>query len=255
MAYNISEIANAGGWTLLQLDEAAHNLANLSTTGFKAEHLYNATKEMKEKDKNNINQMLLTPVHYFRGTKEMDLSQGTLEKTGNEFDMAIEQNGFFQFDNNGSTVYSRAGSLKIDKDGSLVNSNGLKLIPNITIPAGSATFTMDNGGTWSAADSNGLSLATGRLQLATFVNPAALSSIGGNLYEKTDSSGDAIVGNPGENEVGTISQYYLENSNVNAIREMVDMIALQRHFESYQKTIQTISDFDKISTSRIGKLI
>jgi flagellar basal-body rod protein FlgG len=255
MAFNVSEIAKATEWTLLQLDEAAHNLANVTTTGFKAEHLYNVTNEMKAQKKDNINQMLLTPVHYFRGTREMDLSQGTMEKTSNQFDMAIEQNGFLQFDNNGNTVYSRSGALKIDKDGSLVNSNGLKLIPSITIPSGSATFTIDNGGTWTAADNKGVSLATGRLQLATFTNPSGLTSIGRNLYEKTDFSGDAVAGNPGENEVGKISQYYLENSNVNAIREMVDMIALQRSFETYQKTIQTLADLDKISTNRIGKLI
>ena len=120
-----------------------------------------------------------------------------------------------------------------------VNSDGLKLLPNISIPQATVSFTIDSGGTWTASDSGGVTLATGRLELAQFVNPAGLTSIGRNLYSKTVASGEPITGNPGENSLGTISQRYLEMSNVSVIDEMVKMIAGQRAYEINSKAIQT----------------
>ena len=239
----------ATGMSAQQLDQdvVANNLANVNTVGFKKSRadfldlMYQVTS--KSGAQTTQGNQLPVGIETGMGVKPMStqkiFTQGDFQQTGNQYDLAIEQNGFFQFDNNGTTVYSRAGSLKISKEGALVSSEGLKLIPGITIPQGSVSFTVDAGGTWTAADSTGASLGTGRMQLANFINPAGLTSIGRNLYEKTDSSGDAVVGNPGENGFGTISQHYLEMSNVSVVDEMVRMIVGQRAYEINSKAIQT----------------
>ena len=239
----------ATGMSAQQLDQdvVANNLANVNTVGFKKSRadfldlMYQITN--KSGAQTTQGNQLPVGIEIGMGVKPMStqkiFTQGDFQQTGNQFDLAIEQNGFFQFDNNGTTLYSRAGSLKINKEGALVNSEGLKLVPAITIPQGTVSFTIDAGGTWTAADSNGLSLGTGRLQLANFINPAGLTSIGRNLYEKTDSSGDAVVGNPGDTGFGTISQHYLEMSNVSVVDEMVRMIVGQRAYEINSKAIQT----------------
>ena len=239
----------ATGMVAQQLDQdiVANNLANVNTVGFKKSRadfldlMYQITS--KSGAQTTQGNQLPVGIETGMGVKPMStqkiFTQGDYQQTGNQFDFAIEQNGFFQFDNNGTTVYSRAGSLKINKEGTLVNSEGLKLIPSITIPTGTVSFTVDSGGTWTASDKSGVSLATGRMELATFINPAGLTSMGRNLYEKTDSSGDAVVGNPGENGIGTVSQNYLEMSNVSVIDEMVRMIVGQRAYEINSKSIQT----------------
>ena len=153
---------------------------------------------------------------------------------------AIEGDGFFQIDDgNGKTLYTRAGGWKISKDLFLVNSEGLKLTPEVTVPEGTVTFTIDAGGTWTAKDKAGTTLSTGRLELAKFANPAGLTNMGRNLYAKTDGSGEPVTGNPDTEGFGTISQTFLEMSNVNVVDEMVQMIVGQRAYEINSKAIQT----------------
>ncbi|MEQ8163763.1 MAG: flagellar basal-body rod protein FlgG [Smithellaceae bacterium] len=231
----------------LEQDVVANNLANVNTVGFKKSRadfmdlMYQITS--KSGSQTTQGTQLPVGIEVGMGVKPMStqkiFTQGDYQQTGNKFDFAIENEGFFQFDNNGTTVYSRAGSLKVNSSGVLVNSEGLQLVPSITIPTGTVSFTVDSGGTWSALDQSGVALATGRLQLATFINPAGLSSIGRNLYVKTESSGEPTVGNPGENGIGTISQNFLEMSNVNVVDEMVRMIVGQRAYEINSKSIQT----------------
>jgi flagellar basal-body rod protein FlgG len=231
----------------LNQDVVANNLANVDTVGFKKQRadfmdlMYQVyTQAGAQTSQGN---QLPVGIEIGMGVKpvstERIFTQGDYQQTGNQFDLAIEQAGFFQFDNNGTTVYGRAGNFKLNKDGAVVNSEGLKLIPNITIPQGTVSFTVDSGGTWTAADSAGNPLSTGRMELATFVNPAGLSGIGRNLYIKTIGSGDPITGNPGENGIGTICQNYLEMSNVSVIDEMVKMIIGQRSYEINSKAIMT----------------
>ena len=232
----------------LEQDVVANNLANINTVGFKKSRadfldlMYQVyAKSGAETTQGN---QLPVGIEVGMGVKpiatEKIFTQGDYQQTGNQFDWAIEQNGFFQIDDgNGNTYYTRAGNFKLDKNGVVVNSEGLKLLPNITVPSGTVSFTMDSGGTWTAADQAGNPLATGRLELAIFTNTAGLSSVGRNLYAKTESSGDAITGNPGENGVGTVTQNFLEMSNVNVIDEMVKMIVGQRAYEINSKAIQT----------------
>jgi len=231
----------------IEQDVVANNLANVNTVGFKKSRadfmdlMYQIyTKSGSETTQGN---QLPVGLEVGMGVKPMStqklFTQGDYQQTGNQFDWAIEKDGFFQMDDNGNTFYTRAGNFKLDKDGAVVNSEGLKLLPNITVPTGTVSFTVDTGGTWTASDQAGNPLSTGRLELATFVNQAGLTSVGRNLYAKSVASGDPITGNPGENGIGTISQNYLEMSNVNVIDEMVKMIVGQRAYEINSKAIQT----------------
>jgi len=229
------------------LDVVSNNLANINTTGFKKSRaefqdlMYQISKKAGA-ETSNSNQ-LPVGIEIGMGSKlsavQKFFTQGDYVQTGNKFDWSIEGDGFFQLDNNGSTVYSRAGNFKINKDGVLCNTEGLKLTPEINIPNTAVDFTIDSGGTWTAMDANGQSLATGRIQLAKFLNPAGLTSMGRNLFVPTTGSGDATLDYPGTNGFGTISQHYLEMSNVNAVDEMVGMIEIQRAYEMNSKAIQT----------------
>jgi flagellar basal-body rod protein FlgG len=228
-------------------DVTANNLANVNTVGFKKARadfqdlMYQV--QTKSGAETSGGSQLPVGIEIGMGVKPVAVqkmfTQGDYMQTDSPYDMAIEGDGFFQLDDNGRTVYTRAGSFKTDKDGVLCNSEGLKLIPEVTIPAEMVNFTVDGGGTWTATDGTGNSLATGRIELARFINPAGLTSLGRNLYDKTDASGEATTGSPGESGLGTLSQNFLEMSNVNVVDEMVKMIVGQRAYEINSKAIQT----------------
>jgi len=228
-------------------DVTANNLANINTVGFKKARadfqdlMYQVSSQSGAETSDGG--QLPVGVEVGMGVKPVAVqkmfTQGDYMQTGNKFDWAIEGDGFFQLDNNGRTVYTRAGSFRTDKDGMLCNAEGLKLTPEISIPEEMVHFTVDSGGTWTAADGEGNSLATGRIELSRFINPAGLTSLGRNLYGETDASGTASVGNSGEEGFGTISQTFLEMSNVNVVDEMVKMIVGQRAYEINSKAIQT----------------
>lgn len=239
--------ASGMGAQQINQDVVANNLANVNTVGFKKgradfqDLMYQSYRTAGAETSGGG--QLPVGMEIGMGVKPVSVqkifTQGDYQQTGNDLDWAIEGDGFFQLDDNGRTVYTRAGNLKINKDGVLCNSEGLKLLPEVSIPAETVTFTVDSGGTWTAADGIGTVLATGRVELAKFINPAGLSSIGRNLYDITEGSGDATTGNPGEEGFGTISQNFLEMSNVNVIDEMVKMIVGQRAYEINSKAIQT----------------
>lgn len=228
-------------------DVIANNLANINTIGFKKSRadfqdlmyqIYSKTgAETSEGNQIPVGMeigMGVKPV----ATQKL-FSQGDYQQTGNDFDWAIEGDGFFQIDLGDRSAYTRAGSFRIDKDGYLCNSEGLKLTPEVMVPQGTVHFTIDKGGTWTATDDMGNTLSTGRIELVKFVNPAGLTSLGRNLYDSTEGSGDPTRGFPGEDGIGTISQRFLEMSNVSVVDEMVKMIVGQRAYEINSKAIQT----------------
>jgi flagellar basal-body rod protein FlgG len=239
----------ATGMEAQQVDQdvVANNLANVNTIGFKRSRadFQDLMYQVERKSGSETTGGVQLPVGVEIGmgvrliaTQKL-FTQGDYQQTGNQFDLAIEGDGFFQVDDRGRTLYTRAGNFKINRDGALTNSEGLRLIPEVTIPQGTVVFTVDSGGTWTASDRVGNPLATGRLELAHFINPAGLTSLGRNLYDVTPASGDPVTGPPGEGAVGTIAQNYLEMSNVNVIEEMVRMIIGQRAYEINSKAIQT----------------
>ncbi|MBN2516004.1 MAG: flagellar basal-body rod protein FlgG [Deltaproteobacteria bacterium] len=231
----------------LNQDVIANNLANINTVGFKKSRadfqdlMYQVfTKAGAETTEGN---QLPIGTEIGMGVKPVAtqklFSQGDYQQTENDLDWAIEGDGFFQITYDDRTVFTRAGSFKIDKDGNLCTAEGYKLTPEVTLPQETVHFTIDSGGTWTAADGTGTTLSSGRIELAKFVNPAGLSSIGRNMFDATEGSGEAITGNPGEEGMGTISQHFLEMSNVKVVDEMVKMIVGQRAYEINSKAIQT----------------
>jgi flagellar basal-body rod protein FlgG len=231
----------------IEQDVIANNLANVNTVGFKKSRadFQDLMYQVTARAGTETSEGSVLPVGFEIGmgvrpmATQRLFSQGDYQQTGNAFDWAIEGDGFFQLDDEGETVYTRAGNLKINKDGFLCDTAGLKLMPEVSIPEGTVTFSIDSGGTWTAADESGNALATGRIELTRFLNPAGLVGVGRNLYRETEGSGEPITGSPGEEGFGTISQNYLEMSNVNVVDEMVKMIVGQRAYEINSKAIQT----------------
>lgn len=232
----------------IEQDVIANNLANVNTVGFKKSRanfqdlMYQIQSKAGATSATGV--QLPSGIEVGMGAKSIStqkmFSQGDYQQTGNPFDWAIEGDGFFQIDDgDGGTAYTRAGSFKVNRDGNICNSEGLLLTPAISVPAATVVVTVDKSGQVTATDGRGVMTQIGQLQLATFINPAGLTSIGRNLYMKTDASGDETLGNPGVENRGTVSQYFLEMSNVNVIDEMVKMIVGQRAYEINSKSIQT----------------
>jgi flagellar basal-body rod protein FlgG len=172
---------------------------------------------------------------------ERIFTQGNLQQTGNSKDVAIQGNGFFQvLMPDGTTSYTRDGSFQSDANGQLVTSSGYAVQPAITIPADTQSLTIARDGTVSVQQAGSATPVTiGTLQLATFINPAGLQSLGENLYGETAASGTPSSNAPGSNGAGVLNQGYVETSNVNVVEELVNMIQTQRAYEINSKAIQT----------------
>ena len=140
----------------------------------------------------------------------------------------------------GTTGYTRDGSLQVDAEGRLVTSSGLAVAGGITIPAEAQSITVGKDGVVSVKlPANATPQQVGTLELASFVNPAGLEPLGGNLYAESVASGNPITGAPGSAGMGQIMQGYVETSNVNVVQELVTMIQTQRAYEMNSKAIQT----------------
>ncbi len=234
----------------LNLDVIANNLANVNTVGFKRsradfEDLLYQTLRMPGTE-NADGSQVPTGMQIGLGSRpaavQKIFTQGDYENTGNELDWAIEGEGFFKVISNGEELYTRAGAFKLDRDGFIVTSNGDRLQPEFAVPNGTVRISIDPYGLLVASDQGGNALASVQLTIFNFANPAGLSSIGRNLFRPTQASGDPVEGNPGTENFGTIAQGFLEQSNVDVVKEMVDMITTQRAYELNSKTVQTADD-------------
>jgi flagellar basal-body rod protein FlgG len=233
----------------LNLDNIANNLANASTAGFRKRRL---------QFQDLLYQNLVMPgaastqqTTYTTGLQvglgarsaasEMIQQQGDFEQTGNQLDLAIQGNGFFQVQlPTGQLAYTRSGSFQVNAQGNVVTSDGYLLQPAISVPNNATTITVGTDGTVSVAiPGQQQAQQVGQIQLATFPNPGGLNSTGQNLLLPTTASGDAILGTPGGSEgMGTIQQGVLEQSNVNVVEEFIEMILAQRSYESNSKVVQ-----------------
>jgi flagellar basal-body rod protein FlgG len=232
-----------------QLDVISHNLANVSTTGYKRA---NAVFEdlmyqnLRQVGANSTEQSQLpTGLQLGLGVRTVatsrSFSQGSMQQTNNQLDVAIKGNGFFQVTQPDGTIgYTRDGSFQVDAQGRLVTSSGLPVANGITVPAGATNVSIANDGTVSATVSGSAAPQTiGTMALANFVNPAGLEPRGENLYAETAASGQPTGGTAGTNGLGTVMQGFLETSNVNVVQELVSMIQTQRAYEMNSKAIQT----------------
>lgn len=231
------------------LDTIANNLANSSTSGFRS-------SRMQFQDL--IYQNIIMPgaaasqqttvaagLQVGLGTRasasEVLQLQGDLTATGNQLDIAIEGQGFFQvLLPTGETAYTRGGSFHTDAQGNVVTANGNPLQPAITIPQSATSVTIASDGTVSVTvPGQTAAQQVGSLQLALFPNPGGLSSSGGNLFLATTASGDAVVGTPGGSDgLGQVEQGFLEQSNVSVVDEFINMIVAQRSYEASSRVVQ-----------------
>ena len=230
----------------------ANNLANVNTTGFKRDRAdfetlayqqmiaAGANSDSENKFATGLN---LGSGVSLQGTSKIK-TQGTLSQTGNALDMAIEGSGFFQIQRpDGSIAYTRAGNFSVTAEGNVVTSDGLPLIPQITVPEGATSVTVGNDGTVSATlQGEAEPTQLGQIELATFMNAAGLQSIGGNLLTESAASGVPQVGVAGLEGRGSIRSGSLETSNVNIVEELVEMIETQRAYEVNSKMIKATDE-------------
>jgi len=232
-----------------QLDVISHNLANVSTTGYKR-----ATAVFEDLMYQNLRQVgsntsdqtqLPTGLHLGLGVRTVATSrsfaQGTIQQTSNSLDVAIQGNGFFQVTlPDGSTNYTRDGSFQVDNQGRLVTSSGLPVANGVTVPANAKNVSIATDGTVTATIPGSTApQQIGNIILATFINPAGLEPQGQNLFAESPASGQPNTGTPGANGIGTVTQGFLETSNVNVVQELITMIQTQRAYEMNSKAIQT----------------
>ena len=232
-----------------QLDVIANNLANVSTNGFKRARpvfedlLYQTLRQPGAQS----SQQTQVPAGLQMGTGVRPVStariftQGNIQKTDNALDLGIQGDGFFQILlPDGTTGYTRDGSFQKDNQGQIVTSDGYPLQPNITIPATALSVSIGTDGTVTITQSGtAASTQIGTIQLANFINPAGLQSMGQNLFLETAASGTATPNTPGTNGAGTVNQGYVETSNVNVAEELVSMIQTQRAYELNSKVVST----------------
>ncbi|GGH57328.1 flagellar basal-body rod protein FlgF [Comamonas phosphati] len=232
-----------------QLDVISHNLANVSTTGFKRgnavfEDLIYQNLRQSGAQSTEQNQ-LPTGLHLGLGVRTVattrNFLQGSLQQSNNSLDMAINGNGFFEVNMpDGTMAYTRDGSFAVNAQGQLVTSSGFPVANGITIPQGATKVSVSADGVVSATmPGQAAPQQVGNIAMSQFINPAGLEPRGQNLYTETAASGQPQQGTPGLNGLGTIQQGYLEASNVNVVQELVTMIQTQRAYEMNSKAIQT----------------
>jgi flagellar basal-body rod protein FlgG len=235
------------------VDVISNNLANVNTAGFKRSRpdfqdlLYQTMRTAGTMS--NQGSELPSGLQVGMGTRVMStqkvFAQGNYKETQNPLDMLVEGNGFFQLQApNGEMVYSRAGSFRVDSQGRVTNSEGWLLMPEVTIPANAAEISVGSDGTISIVNGEtGLMEDLGTpIELVRFANPAGLMSGGHSMFHHTEAAGDPILGTPGTDGLGSVTQGFLEMSNVSVVEEMVNLIAGQRAYEINSKAIQASDD-------------
>jgi flagellar basal-body rod protein FlgG len=244
----------------LVIDNTANNLANVNTNGFK-KSLINFQDLIYINDRppgTEAAQGLVLPQGEQIGTgvrvagTTKSFTQGSIVNTGNQYDLSIQGDGFFQITlPNGETAYSRDGAFNINANGNLVNSSGYLVTPQISIPTNATNVAIGPDGTVSAitASSPNTSTNLGQITLVTFPNETGLNSMGSNLFTQTPASGAPVTATPGVNGLGTIQQGFKESSNVDVVSEMVNLILAQRAYEFNLRTIKTSDEMLSSTTN------
>jgi len=245
----------ASGMTAQQtnVDNIANNLANSNTAGYKARRpqfqdlMYQTMVQPGAAA--GAQTTVPTGLQLGLGTRaasnEIVFTQGNFTQTSNPLDLVIQGNGFFQVTlPSGQLAYTRAGQFQMSREGSLVDANGNLLSPQITLPANAQGITIATDGTVSYTLPGQTAAQTaGQIQLAGFINPAGMNSLGQNLYQPTFASGDPVLGNPGGQEgMGTLLQGYTEQSNVSVVDEFVNLIVSQRAYEANSKVVKAADE-------------
>lgn len=235
----------------LNVDVISHNLANVNTTGFKKgraefQDLIYQTMIQPGAPSNDGTQYP-TGIQVGLGVRPIAVAKfftpGDLINTGNSLDVAIDGDGFFQVTlPDGTVAYTRAGNFRLDRDGRIVTNDGYPIEPGITVPADATQITVGADGRVTVVQPGTVApVEIGTVEIARFINPGGLKSIGRNLFIETDSSGAPVTGAPGTEGRGTLIQGFLEMSNVNIVEELANLIIAQRAFDINSKAVQ-VSD-------------
>ena len=232
-----------------QVDVTSHNIANVNTMGYKknraefADLMYQVMSYAGTPTSTTTTHP--TGIEAGLGVRPQAItkihSQGYFKETGNNLDMVIAGNGFFQVQMpDGTTAYTRNGAWKLDSDGNIVNDDGLQLVPNITIPADATQISIGIDGTVSVLQPGAAEMQqVGQIEIVNFINPAGLHSSGDNLFLETGASGAPIIGIASQDGLGQIKQGFVEMSNVQLVEEMTELITGQRAYEANSKAITT----------------
>lgn len=238
----------------INIEVISNNIANMNTTGFK--------KNKPEFQDLMYQEVAINPVSastsgaQSAGTESIFVGngvkpsstqkiflQGDITPTGNMFDFAIQGDGFFQLQkSDGSFVYTRDGSFKVNAEGTIVSSSGYTLDPEVRIDESSVGISISRDGVVEMLQLDGTSVPIENLQTVRFLNSGGLMPLGNNLYGETEASGAPIIGTPGSEGFGEIHQGFLESSNVDVVEEMISMITAQRAFEINSKTVKTVEE-------------
>jgi flagellar basal-body rod protein FlgG len=232
-----------------QLTTISNNLANTSTVGFKRDRavfedlLYQNQRQpgTQQTEETELPSGLQLGAGARVVATQKEFTQGNLRVTDQSLDVAIDGHGFLQIlQPDGTIAYTRNGQLQVNGEGQLVNADGLLIEPAIIIPDDANRITIGTNGTVNAYSPGQVEpQQLGDLTLVDFINVSGLQPIGGNLYLETVASGTPVQGTPGENGLGVVKQGMLENSNVDIVEEMVNMITTQRAYEMNSKVVST----------------
>ena len=237
----------------MNVEVISNNIANMNTVGFKKQRaefqdLLYQTLEMPGAQSSDQGTIVPTGVQIGAGVKAGSVyritSQGSMTRTDNDYDLAIDGRGFFQvLMPSGETAYTRAGNLSVNDQGQLVTEDGYQVQPGITIPNDATGVSISKSGQVEVTQAGQTEPSiVGQLELATFMNEAGLSAIGDNLLMETSASGAAITGTPGSEGIGTLLQGYTEASNVDAVSEITALIVAQRAYEMNSKVISSADE-------------
>lgn len=234
----------------MNVDNISNNIANMTTTGYKRSRLEFKDLMYQQIDRpgstsSSTGSIVPTGLSLGLGVRPAATyriqEQGTLEQTDNDYDLAINGRGFFQIElPSGETAYTRAGSFQTNQNGEIVTSEGYRLLPGFTVPADALYIEVNTEGLISAKLPQQTAMQQiGQLEIVNFVNPAGLEATGDTMFLETEASGQAIAGNPGTDNLGTVRQGMLEQSNVDSVKEITLLITAQRAYEMNSNVIKT----------------
>jgi flagellar basal-body rod protein FlgG len=237
----------------LNVEVIANNIANINTTGFKraraefTDLLYQAERVAGAPNRggqNGVPEGAQLGLGVRAGAVRNLHMQGSMTNTTNKFDLALKGRGWFQVaGSNGEVFYTRAGAFNKNATGQIVTLDGYLVQPTITVPQNATDIIInETGQVFARIDTQTDLQLLGQLTLGNFVNEVGLEPLGGNLYRETLASGPATLGVPGDTGFGTVHQGYLENSNVDPVKEITELISAQRAYEMNSKVIQAADD-------------
>jgi flagellar basal-body rod protein FlgG len=240
----------------LHVEVIANNMANINTTGFKGARaefsdLLYQTERLQGVSNRGKDAVVPEGAQVGLGVRTAAIrtmnTQGALQATGNQLDLAMTGRGWFQVTGPaGDTLYTRAGAFNTNSAGQIVTLDGYALVPAMTVPAGATAVNVSESGLVTATLSGQTTpAAVGQLTVANFANEVGLQALGGNLFQATDASGQPVTGVPGDPGFGTVKQGYLEGSNVDPVKEITELITAQRSYEMNSKVIQAADEMAK----------